>query len=84
MRMGHNDRDSCIHGSCSTLKMESTVFILVYFLQNLDIIYDLLLSLSAQIDYVLKSWKKKLLGCSALCIKIFSDAITFLITMLIF
>ena len=46
--------------------------------------HKLLLSLSAQFDNVLKSWKKELLGRFSLCITLSSDQITFLITMLIF
>ena len=76
------DQDKCVK-SCPTLKMESTVFSKVtVFLTKFG--HKVLLSLSAQPDYMWKNWKKYLVGRSTLCIKAFSDQITFLITMRIF
>ena len=46
--------------------------------------HKLFLSVSAQLDNVWKSWKKQLLGPSALCIKGSTDPFIFLVTMLIF
>ena len=62
--------------------MDFTVFSLVNLLQNLDTNYSFHYLLS--LIMCEKVGKKKLLGRSALCIKISSDQITFLIKMLIF
>ena len=55
------------------------MFSLVYFVTKFG--YRLLLSLSAKLENVEKSWTK---GPSALCIKVASDPVTFLITMITF
>ena len=65
--------------SCPTLKMKSSVFSKVYFEQNLDTNYSFLYLLSLIISE--RIGKKLLLGRSDLCIKVFSDQITFLIMM---
>ena len=57
------------------LEMDSTVFKLGVFLTKFG--HKLLVSLSAQPDYVGKCSKKELLGCSALCIRVSSDPTTF-------
>ena len=84
MRMGtqqqYNNQDRHVNESAPTRNMDSSVFSLVYYLKNLDTNY----SFNYLFSLIMCERVEKMLGRSALCIRVFSDPFTFLIIMLIF